>query len=239
MNCYACGTAIHPGSVFCHKCGARIDERATEGDDPADAESTGGAAASAVKSDQAERATPRERFVREADARRGGADQPEIDLWQAGYSSKAMLGTWVACAGATIALVAIALVLRTSVNQQSWLWLGVAVAVIVAWAYPLALLTYRRFNVRYRLTNQRFFHERGIISRSTDRIEVIDIKDVSFDQPFFQRLVGVGTIKIVSSDYSHPELLLEGIDDVKNVASILDNARLAERKRRGLFVEGL
>ena len=47
----------------------------------------------------------------------------------------------------------------------------------------------------------------------------------------------MGTIKIMSSDCTHPELFLEGIDRVAHVAGLIDEARRAERLRRGLFID--
>ena len=66
------------------------------------------------------------------------------------------------------------------------------------------------------LTNQRFIHESGILRRVSDRIEVLDIDDITFEQGIIERLVGVGTIRVMSSDRSHPELLMYGIENVRN-----------------------
>jgi hypothetical protein len=52
-------------------------------------------------------------------------------------------------------------------------------------------------------------------------------------------MMGVGTIKITSSDRGDPQLVLKGIDDVKRVASLLDEARRAERSRRGVYIESI
>jgi len=46
----------------------------------------------------------------------------------------------------------------------------------------------------------------------------------------------VGTIRIISSDRSHPELLLPGIAEVQAVAEKFDFARRSER-RRSLHLE--
>ena len=43
----------------------------------------------------------------------------------------------------------------------------------------------------------------------------------------------------MSSDCSHSELFLEGIDRVAHVAGLIDDARRAERRRRGLFIEAV
>jgi hypothetical protein len=70
-------------------------------------------------------------------------------------------------------------------------------------------------------------------------VEVIDIDDVSYSQGPIERLLGVGTIKLLSSDVSDPQLILRGIDDVQRVATLIDNARREERRRRGLYLESV
>jgi hypothetical protein len=87
------------------------------------------------------------------------------------------------------------------------------------------------------LTTQRFIHESGILRRVNNRIEVLDIDDITFEQGLFERLTGVGTIRIMSHDRSDPDLVLRGIQNVPAVAKLMDDARLAERRRRGLHVE--
>ena len=79
----------------------------------------------------------------------------------------------------------------------------------------------------------------GILSRRTDRIELIDIDDVSYVQGIIQRVLGVGSIKISSSDRSHPELTMIGIDQVEKIADMIDDARRLERRRRGLHIEAI
>jgi len=63
--------------------------------------------------------------------------------------------------------------------------------------------------------------------------------DITFQQNFVERLVNVGTVKITSSDKTHPEILLKGIEDVKPVADLIDSARRKERVRRGVHIEAV
>jgi hypothetical protein len=51
-------------------------------------------------------------------------------------------------------------------------------------------------------------------------------------------LTGTGTIRVYSKDQSHPKLFMQGIADVVKVVDVLDNARRAERRRRGLQMLG-
>jgi membrane protein YdbS with pleckstrin-like domain len=180
--------------------------------------------------------------TRPADKLRGGAraaaDQPddaERELWQGGFSPRAMIGTWIGTALLTIAALAVAAVF---LRDGTW-WLVLLGAIVLIWAVPIGRLVYRRLNIHYRLTNQRFFHEHGILRRVTDRIEVIDMDDITFEQGVIERMAGVGNIRIASSDATDPEIWLRGIDDVRRVAGLIDDARRKERMRRGLHIEAI
>ena len=51
------------------------------------------------------------------------------------------------------------------------------------------------------------------------------------------RWFDVGTIVVVSTDRTSPELRMRGIEHVKAVADLIDSTRRAERQRRGLHLE--
>ena len=113
---------------------------------------------------------------------------------------------------------------------------ALAIAVIL-WLCIGAFYLYERLSVDYTLTSQRFVHQKGILRRTINRVELIDIDDVTVEQGFIERMFGVGTIKVLSSDVSDPKLLLRGIDDVKRVASMIDDCRREERRKRGMYIE--
>jgi hypothetical protein len=202
--------------MFCHKCGQRLD-----------------AAGNDAAQNPPVEASPAGAFQQVAAARWEAKDQPEEDLWRGGYSSKAMIGSWVISVSVTLGLLLIGLFWVRDVT----VWLLLVVTMLLPWIYCAAVLTYRRMSVHYALSTQRFIHERGILRRVNDRIELLDVDDITFEQSLWERMVGVGTLRIVSHDRSSPELVLSGIEDIKRVAGLFDNARLAERRRRGLHVE--
>ena len=96
---------------------------------------------------------------------------------------------------------------------------------------------YRRWSMYYELTTQRFIHTQGILTRTTDRVDVIDIDDVSYTQGVVQRILGVGTIRLMSKDQSHPSLNLLGIDQVARVSGMIDDVRRKERRKRSLHID--
>ena len=218
MLCPQCGAEVLKDAIFCHKCGHRIAEQFALGEQPP------GTAAAA----------PAEKF-KAAAAQLDASDAEEQELWHGGYSPKAMIGAWCASALVSIVLLLIGILWI----RAAWLWLLVLLVIVGFWAYNLIRLIHRRLSVSYVLTNQRFIHESGMLRRVTDRIEVIDIDDITFEQGVIERMMGVGTIKIASSDRTHPELMLYGIENVSRVSELIDDTRRAERRRRGLHIENI
>jgi membrane protein YdbS with pleckstrin-like domain len=221
MVCPKCGAEVVAEAMFCHKCGQRLSGKDSQ------------AGPGAKEASSAPAQTPMEKF-KAAAAEKNSAEEQENELWRGGYSSKAMIGAWCLCALVTIVLLIIGFW-----AWRSWLWIVILLAIIGFWGYNLILLFYRRLSVRYLLTNQRFVHESGILRRVIDRIEVIDMDDISFEQGIIDRMVGVGKIRIMSSDRTHPELVLQGIDNVREISGLFDDTRRSERRRRGLHIESI
>jgi membrane protein YdbS with pleckstrin-like domain len=226
-TCPQCGVEVMEGAMFCHKCGASMNTAAGNPPEmamsPADARAEG-------------RPTAAESFHAARSARQNDdRDDVEQDLWEGDYSAKAMTGLWILAGIITIAVI-VAGFLFTFTGTG---WLIAAGLIAAMWIVIFLVLLYKQHSVHYRLTDQRFIHERGLLSRVTDRIEVIDMDDITFRQGLIERMLNVGTITITSSDKTHPEIKLPGIDDVRNVATRMDDARRRERRRRGLHIEAV
>jgi membrane protein YdbS with pleckstrin-like domain len=160
-----------------------------------------------------------------------GRSPAEDEIWSGCYSPKAMAGSFLGAALLTI--VGLAVAIFTGPPG----WIVFAVAALVMWGWLIALYFYRRFTVRYRLTTFRFFHESGLLSRTSNRVEVIDIDDVTVHQNVIERMFDVGTVEVASSDTTHPSLSLFGVEDPRHIADLIDGARRAERQRRGLHLD--
>jgi len=179
--------------------------------------------------------TAASKFRQEVAAKQAGLDdfEPEENMWQGGYSPNAMVGTWIVMAAISVAL----LVAAVMVPAISWaIALGL---IVVLWLAGGLLYGYRRLGFHYQLTTQRFIHQTGIFTRQTDRIEVIDIDDVSYTQGPIQRAFGVGTIQLTGSDRTHPTLSMLGIAKVKEVSGLIDDIRRTERRKRSLHIESI
>lgn len=174
-----------------------------------------------------------------AEAPRSGArtiaDAPEETLWEGRFSPKAMFGTWIFLGIVAVAAIVGAVVMMFSTWRGYW-WLPI-VAMLVLAAVVAVRYFIKRVGTRYRLSNHRFFHEEGILNRKVNPIDLITITDVSWEQGFIERMLGVGRVKIMSSDTSDPVLWVEGIEDIQNVATMIDKTRREEMMRRRVFYD--
>ncbi|PQO27847.1 PH domain-containing protein [Blastopirellula marina] len=161
-----------------------------------------------------------------------GERGPDEMIWQGGYSAIDQSGSFFILGLITIGLIASCFFLPPMIIIS-------LIAIPILWVVQLIRVWWIKMGVAYELTNRRFIHESGVINRTTDRIEVIDVDDVTIEQGIMDRMFNVGTIKITSSDRTHPELRLRGIKDVRKVALMIDDARQAERDRRGVYIESV
>ena len=237
MRCPACSAEVMAEAVYCHKCGTRLDA-AGGADIPPEATAAYSPSPSQENSTDAASNPPslgaHEQFRDAVAAQRNRGEVAEEELWAGSYSAKAMLGAWLASGLITLGLLIL--------GFWAWkpvVWWIVLIAVPLVWLYQLIVWARRRLGVAYRLTTLRFYHETGILRHTSDLIEVIDMDDITFDQTLLERFTGVGTLQILSSDRSHPELRVPGIDHVREVAQTMHEARHAERMRRGLHIESI
>jgi membrane protein YdbS with pleckstrin-like domain len=170
-------------------------------------------------------------------------DLPEEELWVGGYSSHAMTGSFILAA----ILCIVAFVGGAFFPHVGWMVAG-GFAVLL-FAYLGAVLIYRRMSVSYRLTSQRLIIERGVLGRTNDRVLVVEIDDLSVKQGAFERMFNVGSIVLSTKDKNTLDgttpdsavragegiLTMRGIENPSHVADLIDEARHAERARRGLY----
>ncbi|WP_291724953.1 PH domain-containing protein [Bernardetia sp.] len=88
------------------------------------------------------------------------------------------------------------------------------VLLIAAMVVPASIIAFTIFDARflkYTLTTERLIIQKGILTRTTDEIELYRVKDIRLVEPFLQRLVGLSIIEITSSDRTNPNLSIKGI----------------------------
>jgi hypothetical protein len=88
---------------------------------------------------------------------------------------------------------------------------------------------------KYRITNYRIDYERGIFSKDIDTLELWHVEDIHFHQSLLDRILGVGTIHVVSQDESMPSLMIRGIPHPRKLYETLKQRIIAVKRSRGVI----
>lgn len=137
-------------------------------------------------------------------------DEPEIDLWKSTPSARAWAHYWLLCI-----LILLVSAYLTITQVIAWHWALTAAAAPLL--YTLWIIAVAKVSTRYRLTNQRIFVERGILTRKISETELIRIDDVAVTQNLLQRMFRVGVITLSAADADESIVRLEGIDNPVDV----------------------
>jgi len=90
-------------------------------------------------------------------------------------------------------------------------------------------------NTRITLTKERLRVRSGVFSKQNEEVELYRIKDWTLKEPLNQRIFGKGTVLVMSSDRTAPELPLTWISKpeafVENLRGAVENVRDTKRVR--------
>jgi hypothetical protein len=93
--------------------------------------------------------------------------------------------------------------------------------------------------IRWVLTTERLQVVRGILSRSTEEVELTRVRDVSYEQSLAQRALGIGTITVVGTDATAPMVVLHDVEEPEAIKEMIRQAVRDQRRRhRVRQVEG-
>ena len=86
---------------------------------------------------------------------------------------------------------------------------------------------------RYRLSEDRLFCEKGFLNLKADEVLLYRVRDLVLTISLGQRLFGVGTVCVCSSDQSIPRLDLKNVKRPREVKELIHrNVEDAKDKRR-------
>ena len=89
---------------------------------------------------------------------------------------------------------------------------------------------------RYALSEDRLFLSVGLLSIKDDEVLLYRVRDISSSRSLWQRLFGVGTVTVVSSDKSMPMLVLKNIKRPMAVKELIHNQVEEMKIRRRMRV---
>ena len=74
---------------------------------------------------------------------------------------------------------------------------------------------------RYSLSDDRLFLSVGFLNIQDEEVLLYRIRDINTTRTLWQRLFGVGTVTVVSSDKSMPTIVLKNVKDPMTVKELL------------------
>lgn len=221
MNCAKCHAEIETDSKFCKSCGTPINGVATDhaaSAPPATADSNPLTASA----------------TRASDPYRDPALEKQV--WQGRPAWRAYYGVWALWLLGSVGILYVGHKFQLeSPNWRKAIWLLIG-------ASALALLVREAlviFSRKYRLTTQRLFLHRGILTQTTDQLELVRVEDVRLRQGVMDRIVNTGNIEIISSDETDNKLMLQSVSAPAEVAEHVRRNVRGARGKGALFVENV
>jgi len=95
---------------------------------------------------------------------------------------------------------------------------------------------------RYALSEDRLFLSVGFFSIKDEEVLLYRIRDINTSRTLWQRLFGVGTVSVISSDKTMPTLILKNIKNPLEVKELLhtqvEEMKIRRRVRVGEIMTG-
>ncbi|GEL69517.1 hypothetical protein MVI01_13010 [Myxococcus virescens] len=174
----------------------------------------------------------------------GEAPGPEETLWEGSPSWRVLLGRLLALGFVALVLPA---VLRAGVGRLGpFLPSSEAAeqAARVGWWIVGALIVYEllRFfgaflmlrTTHYKLTNQRLIIESGALSKTVGEIDLRSVGDTQVSQSLLDRLLGIGTVALISTDKTSPISVLRWMAAPRSLRELI-RTRAYQVSHRHLF----
>ena len=90
---------------------------------------------------------------------------------------------------------------------------------------------------KYEVSEDRLFQTTGFLNLKYEEILLYRVRDLELSRSFGQRIFGVGTIKVCSSDKTHPELYIQNVKDPAAVKELIheqvEDMKIRRRVRFG------
>ncbi|MEY2801205.1 MAG: hypothetical protein RL513_789 [Pseudomonadota bacterium] len=123
-------------------------------------------------------------------------------------------------------------------NLPAFLLWGVLGLTVILLPISLGVILWRYLVVKnqvYELTSERLKMHSGVFNKKTSELELYRVTDTQFEQPFWLRLVGLGHVRIISSDKTSPNVTLAAVPGAQalreQMRELIEARRAARRVR--------
>ncbi len=121
-------------------------------------------------------------------------------------------------------------------TSSQWKNLGAFLLCLLVIPIPWAIYRWLQVKTtRYTLTTERLLTKKGIFNVDTDTLELYRVHDLAVTQPFFQRMLGLKTVQMVTGDTTSPRVTIDYIPMSLNLQDTIreqvEECRMRKRVR--------
>ena len=113
-------------------------------------------------------------------------------------------------------------------NHPFWFSLYVLLSLVGVGLVLLGIWWLKCKSTKLTITSVRTILRRGLLSKSTNEVLHMNVRNVQVDQTFMQRILDTGTIGISSAGQSEVEILVRGMPDPDDIRDLIDKHRKFE-----------
>jgi membrane protein YdbS with pleckstrin-like domain len=154
-------------------------------------------------------------------------------LYEGNPSWKAYFGHYVAAGLAAVVLIAIGMLAGSDASMKVKA-LYVLIPLAAAAVYLFGLHLYRK-SIKFRVSNTVIEHERGLLSKRIDVVQLWRVKDVSYKQSLVDRMLSIAHIQIVTSDATNPNFEIVGMPASRNLFEQLRDSIEIQRQAKNVY----
>lgn len=92
---------------------------------------------------------------------------------------------------------------------------------------------------KYALSEDRLFMEQGLLNMTAEEVQLYRVRDIGLKISLGQRIFGVGTITVQSSDKSSPILDIHNVKHPREVKELIHQQVESVRRERGVGMSEL
>ncbi len=144
--------------------------------------------------------------------------------------------TWTFIKGVLLLAIAAVLVIFAkdiTVFKVNLFQVGLILALAV-----IAVLFHRILQIRkthYAVSADRIEYSTGVFSHRVDNLDMFRVMDIKLRRSFFDRILGVGTVTLTTTDNSHPEFVFEKVRNSRELYDIIKRASLSADRRTNVI----
>lgn len=165
----------------------------------------------------------------------GAANNPDIEeettIFEMSPTVRAYLGPMVL--GLVIGVAGIGLGVFGWLQHLPWLAI-LGMVLLVAGSLIDLVAWLKTKSAVYRLTSQRLLVSQGLVAKRLDELELYRVNDVTVSQGFWERMLGYGTVTIMTVDTTNPQIRLIGLPNPMELKETIRIQYRAARRREGM-----